>query len=142
MAEEDIIVMKQRELKRLHIIKRVLDKQLKQIEAAERLSLSTRQIRRITKRICDDGDCGITHRLRGRQSNRKFPQNLKEKVISLYQRKYYDFGPTFANEKFLEINKIKIGVQTLRNWLIEAGLLYNVNYFFRSTTIIFAGFLC
>lgn len=35
---------------------------------------------------------------------------------------YHDFGPTFAAEKLASLNKIKIGKETLRGWLIEAGL--------------------
>jgi len=47
--------MTQKELKRLHIIKQVLEKKLKQIEAPEMLGLSSRQIRRIVKRIREEG---------------------------------------------------------------------------------------
>ncbi|MCD6134402.1 MAG: helix-turn-helix domain-containing protein [Candidatus Omnitrophica bacterium] len=65
MAEKDIITMTQKELKRLHIIKQVLEKKLKQIEAAKILDLSSRQIRRIVKRIREEGEKGIIHRLRG-----------------------------------------------------------------------------
>jgi hypothetical protein len=122
MAEGGIIIMRQKALTRLHIVRQVLDKKLKQIEAADKLNLSYRQTKRITKRVKKEGDCGIIHRSRGKPSNRKLPQSLKEKVINLYRKKYYDFGPTFANEKLFEINKITIGVQTLRNWLMEAGL--------------------
>jgi len=114
--------MKQEELRRLHIVRQVLDRKLKQTEAKDKLNLSYRQIKRITKRVKEEGDRGIIHRLRGKPSNRKLPQRLKEKVINLYRKRYYGFGPTFANEKLFEINKITIGAQTLRNWLIEAGL--------------------
>ncbi|GFP21511.1 hypothetical protein HKBW3S43_00853 [Candidatus Hakubella thermalkaliphila] len=38
----------------------------------------------------------------------------------LYKTKYLGFGPTLANEKLFEIDGIKIGRQTLRNWLIGA----------------------
>lgn len=114
--------MKEKELKRLHIIKKVLNKELKQIEAGEWLKISVRQIRRIIKRVRIEGERGIVNRSRGRESNRKLPEEMKKKVIEIYRKKYYDFGPTFAKEKFLEINKIGIGVQTLRNWLMEAGL--------------------
>lgn len=122
MAEGGIITMRQEELKRLHIVRQVLDKKLKQIEAADKLNLSYRQTKRITQRVRKEGDCGIIHRLRGKPSNRKLPQGLKEKVINLYRKRYHGFGPTFTNEKLFEINKITIGVQTLRNWLMEAGL--------------------
>ncbi|NQT07152.1 MAG: ISNCY family transposase, partial [Candidatus Omnitrophica bacterium] len=43
------------------------------------------------------------------------------RVIRLYRQKYPDFGPKLANEKLLEIDRIKIGDQTLRNWLMEDG---------------------
>ncbi len=45
MARKDIIMLSQRELKKLHMIKKVLEGVVKQIEAAEMLSLSDRQIR-------------------------------------------------------------------------------------------------
>ena len=51
MAKKDIIMMSQKELKRLYVIHKVLDKKLKQIEAAGILNLSDRQIRRIIKRL-------------------------------------------------------------------------------------------
>lgn len=119
MAERDIIIMSQKELKRLHIIHKVLEKSLKQVEAAKFLGLCTKQIARIAQRVRNEGDKGIIHKARGKPSNRALPEALKAKTIKLYRKKYYDFGPTFANEKLFEINKIKIGNQTLRNWLIE-----------------------
>lgn len=121
MTKQDII-MSLKELKRLYIIHKLLDKELKQIEAAEILDLSTRQIRRITKRLREEGDKGIIHRLRGKPSKRAFPQKIKDKVINLYKKKYSDFGPTLATEKLLELNKIKLSRETLRKWLITEGL--------------------
>jgi len=121
MARKDVIIMSQKELKRLHIIHRVLDKRLKQVDATGILDLVDRQIRRIAKRVQREGDKGIIHRSRGKPSNRALPNPLKDRAIKLYKQKYSDFGPKFANEKLFEIDKIKIGNQTLRNWLIEDG---------------------
>ena len=121
MAEEDIIVMKQRELKRLHIVRKILEKTVKQVEAASLLDLSGRQIRRVVARVKKEGNKGIIHKSRGQPSNRKLPEALKSKVIKLCQTKYKGFGPTLANEKLFEIDRIKIGDQTLRNWLTQAG---------------------
>lgn len=121
MAGEDIIMMSQRELGRLHIIHKVLDKKLKEVDAAEILVLSDRQIRRMVKRVRDEGDSGITHRSRGRSSNKAIPKKVKAKVITLYREKYWDFGPTFASEKLYEIDGIKISHETLRLWLISEG---------------------
>ncbi|MCF7897326.1 MAG: helix-turn-helix domain-containing protein, partial [Candidatus Omnitrophica bacterium] len=69
MAREGIITMTQEELKRLHLVKKVLAKELKQIEAADKLGLSARQISRITKRVKEEGEKGIVHKSRGQISH-------------------------------------------------------------------------
>jgi len=122
MNQKDIIIMSQRELKRLKVIHEVIDKHITQKIATELLALSQRQIRRLIQRVRKGGDKGIVHRLRGKPSNRKIPQKVKDRVISLYKSKYPDFGPTLATEKLLELNKIKLSRGTLRLWLIEKGL--------------------
>lgn len=116
-----MIMARQGELKRLHVIQKVLEGIIKQIEAAELLSLSGRQIRRIVKRIRSEGSRGIIHRSRGRRSNRRIADKIRERVINLYRTQYEGFGPTLASEKLLERNKIEISDETLRKWLIEAG---------------------
>jgi hypothetical protein len=121
MAGEDVIMMHQRELKRLHVIRKILERVIKQVEAAEILSLSGRQIRRIVKRIRGEGDRGVTHKSRGRPSNRRIPDKMRGRVIRLYRAQYKDFGPTLATEKLLERDRIEISDETLRRWLIEAG---------------------
>jgi transposase len=121
MAAEGIIMASQEELRRLHVIEKVLEGGLKQVEAAEILFLSSRHIRRVVKRVKQEGHRGIVHRSRGRPSNRKIPDQLKDKVIKLYRANYKDFGPTLASEKLLERDGVSISDETLRGWLIEAG---------------------
>lgn len=121
MAGKDIIVIRQKELRRLHIIHRVLEGALTQVEAAEILSLSERQVRRIVSRIREEGDEGISHRSRGKASKRQLPKKLKERVIKLYRENYKGFGPTLATEKLYEREGIRISDETVRKWLIEAG---------------------
>lgn len=121
MAGKDIIMATQEELRRLHVIERVLEKGLKQVEAAEILSLSCRQIGRMVKRVKKEGQRGIVHRSRGRPSNRKIADQFKEKVIQLYRKGYPGFGPTLACEKLLERDGVRISDETLRVWLLESG---------------------
>lgn len=121
MTGKDIIMISKNELKRAHVVKQVLDRKISQIKAAELLKLGDRQIRRIVKRMRDEGEVSVVHKSRGQPSNRKLPDELKQKVLKLYDKKYYDFGPTLANEKLFEKDKIKLGTQTLRNWLIGSG---------------------
>ena len=121
MAREDIIMASQEELRRLHVIQKVLEGVIKQVDAAEILSLSSRHIRRVIKRVKEEGNRGIVHRSRGRPSNRKIPDRVKKTVIQCYQSKYKDFGPTLASEKLLERDGMRISDETLRTWLIETG---------------------
>jgi transposase-like protein len=121
MAGEDMIMARQGELKRLHVIQKVLERVVKQVEAAEMLFLSPRQIRRIVKRIKIEGDRGIIHKSRGKPSNRRIPGKIRDRVIRLYRTQYQDFGPTLATEKLLERDEVGISDETLRRWLIETG---------------------
>jgi transposase len=121
VAGEDIIMASQEELRRLHVIQKVLEGGIRQVGAAEILSLSCRHIRRVVKRVKEEGHRGIVHRLRGRPSNRKIADQIKDKVIKLYRRSYKDFGPTLASEKLFERDGVSISDETLRGWLIEAG---------------------
>jgi transposase-like protein len=121
MAEEDIIMARPGELRRLDVIRKVLEREIKQVEAAEILLLSARQIRRIVKRIRAEGDKGIVHKARGRPSNRRILGKIRDKVIELYRKQYADFGPTLASEKLSERDGIRVSDETLRRWLLEEG---------------------
>jgi hypothetical protein len=116
--------MSQDELKRLHIIRKAIDKRIKQFEAAEILELSQRQIRRLVKRVREESDKGIIHRLRGVKSHRAISEVIKDKALALCRGIYIGFNPTFASEKLFERNKIKIGRETLRQWFIAEGIAY------------------
>jgi hypothetical protein len=121
MAEGDILTMSQKELKRLHVIHRVIEGSLTQVRAAELISLSERQIRRRVKRIGAEGDKGIQHRSRGKGSNRKAPKKLVERVRQLYQEKYQGFGPTLTAEKLGELEGLEASKESIRTWLMESG---------------------
>lgn len=121
---EGILTMSQKELKRLHIIRKAIDKRIRQREAADLLELSQRQIRRLVKRVREESDKGIIHRSRGVKSHRAMPAKIKSKALSLCQGIYAGFNPTFASEKLFERNKIKISRETLRQWFIVEGIAY------------------
>ena len=121
MVRKDIIMLSQEELRHLHIIQQVLQRRIKQREAASILGLSTRQIRRVIKRIAREGDAGIVHKSRGKPSNRKMPAEIRSRAIELYRGEYKGFGPTLAAEKLLERDNLQISDETLRLWLIESG---------------------
>lgn len=124
MPEQDMIHMTNRELKRLHFIKKAIDNEITQKHAAEACGLSERQVRRIITRVREGGARAIIHKSRGQPSHASLPTRLKQRIIALYKAKYPDFGPTLASEKFQEHNRIKIHPETLRLWLKEFDVPY------------------
>ncbi|MHA1938020.1 MAG: ISNCY family transposase [Candidatus Thorarchaeota archaeon] len=55
------------------------------------------------------------------KSNRKADPAIKEAILKRYEQRYLGFGPTFAMEKLRE-EQFSIHAETLRIWLMEAGL--------------------
>lgn len=124
MAEQDMLIMSQRDLRRLHIVHQVIDKQLPRRRAAKLLRLSRKQIGRLVRRIREEGDRGICHRSRGRASTRSKPSELKKRALWLYQEHYAGDGPTFASEQLAKRHGIQISDETLRLWLIAEDVPY------------------
>lgn len=108
------------EMDRLFILRQVVEHQLTQDEAGHKLGLSSRQIRRLLKRFTTNGSQGIKSLNAGR--NRAFPEDFKVQVLEALKVNYIDFGPTFAAEKLCEYQGLQINRETLRQWMIEAGL--------------------
>ena len=84
MGGEDRITMSGKELRRVHVIRQVLDRKLTQVKAATVLGLSPRQVRRLVTRVRQEGDGGLVHRGRGQPSNRRIPEGHKTKILRLY----------------------------------------------------------
>jgi transposase len=120
--KEELLVIRSDEVDRYQVVRKSMDRVITQREAAEYLGLSNRQVRRIIRRVRTEGRKGVIHRLRGQAGCHQLSSDLKKRVLSLYQSQYPDFGPTLASEKLEERNKIKVNHETLRLWLIKAGL--------------------
>ena len=124
MPGEDTITMAQHELRRLHVIRKAIDKVITQKDASEVIGISLRQAQRMVARIRLEGDKGIIHKSRGRPSNRAISDYIRRKALTIFKTTYHDFGPTLASEKLFERDKIKINDETLRLWLREEGIPY------------------
>lgn len=124
MAGEGIIMVRQEELRRLHILKKVTVGCMSEEEASALIGISRRQTSRLIQRVWEEGDKGVLHRLRGRVSNRRISDEIRHTVIEKYRKEYGDFGPTLATEKLMERDGIRISDETLRTWLIGEGIAY------------------
>ena len=117
------IEMSQQERDRLEWLKRARDGKITQREAAERMEVSERWVRKLLRRMQQEGDGVVVHRLRGRVSNRKIAASTQKKALqALGDPDWHDFGPTFANEQLARRHGIEVSEETLRQWMIGAGI--------------------
>ena len=124
VTEKDVLAMDRNDLKRLYLIKKVMERSITQKEVSAILNLCERQIRRIIQRIRHGGDGAVIHKARGRPSNHRIPENIKTKALRIVQAEYSGFGPTLASEKLKENYKIDLKPDTLRSWFNQKGIHY------------------
>src|SRR5712691_11291455 len=118
--ETERITLSQRERDRLKVLHEVQQRHLTQVEAAARLKVTDRQVRRMLLRIREEGDGALVHGLRGRPSNRKLAARFEEKVLTRVGQRYADFGPTLAAEHLTK-DGFPLSRETLRRWMSKAA---------------------
>ena len=125
MQPTECVSMSAQDLDRLTVIERVLEKRLSQVEASKQLRITPRHLRRLIKRYRHHGATGLVSKKRGMLSNHAYPSAVKQAIIALVKVYYHDFGPTLIAEKLDEKHDIHLSRETLRQWLIEAGIWQN-----------------
>ena len=123
MADEGIFLMSVKEREALIVMERVKMKEIKLADAAVILGISYRQIRRKYVRYRAEGAAGLVHRSRGVGSNRRVSEEVRKRIVEIYEREEYKgFGPVLFAEKLVERHEIKVDHETVRRLLIKEGL--------------------
>src|SRR5712671_1409305 len=117
-----VITMSRNELTRLRVLIDVADGRLSVADATGLIGVGRRQIYRLLQGFRADGADGLISRKRGGPSNRALGSVFRETVLAIVRERYADFGPTLAAEKLSELHGLDLGVETLRQWMIDAGL--------------------
>src|ERR671916_210550 len=117
-----VVLMSKRELNRIDILARLESGRLTPGAAAALLRVSERQVYRLRHRFRDGGPAGMADRRRGRPSNNRLPDVLREHAVALVREHYADFGPTLAAEKLKDRHDLRVSRETLRTWMIQARL--------------------
>src|ERR1035438_1316713 len=121
---EDRLLMKNRDLDRLHVIRQVTEHRLSWRQASQQLGLCMRQIGVLCAGLRKQGPRALLHGLRGKPSNHHLdPKILERAMVVLRTPLYAGFGPTFANEKLrLAPHHLVLSTPVLRQGMIKAGL--------------------
>src|ERR1039458_6262214 len=122
MRKQEMLAMSAKERDRLKVLHEVKRGHLTPRVAAGQLGVTDRWVRKLLVRVKKEGDGGIVHRLRGRESNRRLPESVRAKVLKLVKAKYHDFGPPLACEYLAKDDGVEVSKETLRQMLMAAGL--------------------
>jgi len=114
--------MSDKELSRVEILRDLTAGRLTVSAASELMGLERRQVLRLSKAYQEQGATALISKKRGRASNRQTPTAIKDQALELIKARYADFGPTLAAEKLREVHGIVVGRETLRLWMLDAGL--------------------
>src|SRR6202790_4830463 len=115
--------MNQEERDWLEWLKRAQERVITQAQAAKKMGVSERWVRKLLVRMKTDRDGVVVHGLRGRASNRQIdPQTQARAIELLRQPEWHDFGPTFASEQLAKRHSIEVSKETVRGWMVAAGL--------------------
>ena len=87
------------EMKKLNIIKNVLDGECTKKEASETLEISIRQVNRLITRFKEEGETCFIHKNKGKESKRKISDNIKSEIVNLYVAEYFDYNFTHFYEE-------------------------------------------
>ncbi len=119
---KEAITMSQKEVDRLQVIQRTLEIRGGQAVAARQLGLSVRQVKRLVQWYRRQGAAGVVSRRRGQRPPNALAPALQAQAVAVVRARYPDFAPTLAHEKLTEAHGYTFSVETLRQWLIAAGI--------------------
>jgi transposase len=111
--------MSLRDALRAGVCRQLIEGKVSEVEAAERLSLSVRQVRRHKKRVREEGEGGVIHRSRGRESPRRTPEATRESVVALYRERYSAWNMEHLREQLELVHEMKLSRETLRRVLLD-----------------------
>lgn len=116
------LTMSKKERNQLQIFHLLDQKEITQKEAAVRLNLTERWVRKKIKRYKNEGDVGLVHKSRGRESEKRWNEGERTFALDLLKSEWKEFGPTFSAEKLDQIHGIKVSKETLRKAMIQEGI--------------------
>jgi transposase len=113
----------ERMMKVQEVLLRAMAKKITWWQAAEILGVSARTMRRWRERLEEDGYDGLADRRKGVVSPKRVPLETCQKVLGLFQERYYDLNMRHFHEKLSEEHGIELSYTWVQKALQGAGLV-------------------
>lgn len=119
---QETFTLSQKELQRVSVISACIKGIMACARAAGLLCLSARQVKRLKKRMREDGEAALAHANRGRPSHRRLPDAVRQRIVQLARGTYAGFNDHHFCEKLVEREGFSLSRETLRRLLRQHGL--------------------
>lgn len=111
-----------KQILRHHILKMVLEERITLMEAAQKMEVSYRHAKRLKRDFLKEGISGLVHGNVGRTPANRIDDELRSRVISLSNEKYFDFNDTHFTEMLEVEEDIKLSRESVRVIRRESGI--------------------
>jgi len=119
---KELITLSRREAQRMQVLEQVVRKSLSLKAGAMLMKVCYRQAKRLVARYRREGPKGLAHRRRGQAAPNALGPEIRERVLALHREVYSQFNDTHFVEMLEEREGLRIGRETVRRWLREAGI--------------------
>jgi DNA-binding Lrp family transcriptional regulator len=82
-----LIAMSERDLQRIEVLSKVVERRMTIVAAAHVLALSPRQVRRLLERLQTDGAAAIRHKACGRPSNNRISGGVRDYAMVIVRER-------------------------------------------------------
>lgn len=105
------------------VIKKLVDSNDNKKNAAIKLNCSMRTINRLIIKYKEEGKQGFVHKNRGRKPVTAFSDDIKAKVIDLYNTKYFGANLSHFSQLLAKHEGIHVSDTSINHWLHEVDIL-------------------
>jgi transposase len=121
--EKDKITMSQKQINRYDIISKAIANFITVKEASEALGISARQVKRLKKRVRENGAAGVIHGNAARTATCRTSDNVRGQIRRLYKKDYQGSNFSHFREIICEHHGIDISYAALHKLLTQDGIV-------------------
>lgn len=120
---QELVTLTKAEWKKVLVVEKILDGRMTNAEGAAALGLSVRQVIRLkNKYVTEGGAHALAHRNRGRKPKHALSENVKQRVVELYNTKYYGCNYCHFAELLEEYESLKLSPSSVRRILLDKNI--------------------
>lgn len=119
---KETVTLNRKEQKTLMVLNMMIGGQITGGKAAELLSRSVRQVRRLLAAYRQEGAAALAHGNRGRRPHNALPAEVGERVIELARTKYQGYNHQHLTEELVGQEEMQVSRSSVRRTLGEVGM--------------------